>query len=285
MPQPQLKDFRTAVSTSESLELSDACLRPASPSNKSIPFPSLHPPSVLPHPQHHTSVSLPQSSATSDEYSWEWGRFPQRSQIRMEYTLPSTTPMKTERSTETDEQLVVSQMGEFQRSKSLPPEFELEVTGEVASTSLPSNEQQELLSDVETGFDHDSGMLGRESKSWARWWRRDNRHARRLDIRDGRLLQSTESVPLSPPELRASVPSPFPGKRPKMRYAKSLRLTSEQLVSITKLFWENNRLSTIGSSRSASRCKYNHFFIVVIRCSGMRCSYLHVGVYRQRDGV
>jgi hypothetical protein len=192
--------------------------------------------------------------------------------------------MKTERSTETDEQLVVSQMGEFQRSKSLPPEFELDVTGGVASTSLQSNEQ-ELLSDVETGFDHDSGMLGRESRSWARWWRRDDRHARRVDIRDGRLLQSTESVPLSPPELRACVPSSFPGKRPKLRYAKTLRLTSEQLVSFTKLFWANNRLGTIASSRSASRCKYNHFFTVVIRCSGMRCSYLHVGVYRQRDGV
>jgi hypothetical protein len=93
--------------------------------------------------------------------------------------------------TETDEQLVVSQSGEFQRSKSLPPELERDLAEEVPSISLQSDEQlneQELLSDVETGFDHDP-MLGRERGSWTRWWRRDNRV-------DGRSLQSAASVPL-----------------------------------------------------------------------------------------
>lgn len=118
----------------------------------------------------------------------------------MEYTLSGTAPLKTMHGMEIDEQLESSQPGEFQRSKSLPPEFELDVTEGVPSTSLQLNEQpsgQELLSDVETGFDHDSGMLGRESRSWARWWRRDNRHARRADMRSERPpLQSAASAPL-----------------------------------------------------------------------------------------
>jgi phosphatidate phosphatase LPIN len=197
--QSQLKDRRTAVSTSNK-SLTDACIHTASPSNEPIPFPSLHPPSALPpDPPHLNPVSLLRSSATSDEYSWEWGGFPQRSKIRMEYTVSDTAPVKTAHSTETDEQLVVSQLGEFQRSKSLPPEFELDATEGVASTSRKSNEQlsgPEMLSDVETGFDYDSSMLDRESKSWARWWRRDNRHPRRVDIRSERLpLQSAASEP------------------------------------------------------------------------------------------
>lgn len=154
----------------------------ASPSHKPVLFPSLHP---SPDHPHHTSVSLPRSSDTSDEYSWEWGGFPQRSQIHMEDTHSGTA------GTETDEQLVVSQPGEFQRSKSLPPELERDLAEEVPSISLQSDEQlneQELLSDVETGFDHDP-MLGRERGSWTRWWRRDNRV-------DGRSLQSAASVPL-----------------------------------------------------------------------------------------
>jgi hypothetical protein len=167
------------------------------PSHKPIPFPTLHPPSPLsPDHSHHTSVSLPRSSATPDEYSWEWGGFPQRSQIHMEDTHSGTTPLETARGTEANEQLVVSQSGEFQRSKSLPPELERDLTEEVPSISLQSDEQldeQELLSDVETGFDHDP-MLGRERGSWTRWWRRDNR----VDGRSDRPpLQNAVSVPLS----------------------------------------------------------------------------------------
>jgi hypothetical protein len=219
----------------------------ASPSHKPIPFPSLHPPSALsPDHPHHTSVSLPQSSATPDEYSWEWGGFPQRAQTHMADTHSGTAPMKTARGTEIDEQLVVSQSGEFQRSKSLPPELERDLTEEVPSISLQSDEQlngQELLSDVETGFDHDP-MLGRERGSWARWWRRDNRHSRRAEEASPTHVPTQDecahdtsfhTLPAASPEPCASVPSSFSGGRPKMRYAKTLRLTSEQLVSITKL--------------------------------------------------
>ena len=271
-----------------STSLSGEVLKTSAPSNlaslshKPIPFPSLHPPSALsPDHPHDTSVSLPRSSAASDDYSWEWGGFPQRSQIHMEDTHSGTAPLKTTHGTDADEQLIVGQSGEFQRSKSLPPELERDLTEEVPSISLQSDEQlneQELLSDVETGFDHDP-MLGRERGSWTRWWRRDNR----VDGRSDRPpLQSATSVPLpsvsfiypsmlailtlsiqknsqeaSPTyvptpeecardtsfptlpvsfsELRTSVPSSFSGGRPKVWYAKSLRLTSEQLVSITNL--------------------------------------------------
>ena len=186
-----------------SMSLSGEVLKPsasstlASPSPEPIPFPSLHTSSALSsdHP-HHISVSLPHSSATSDEYSWEWGGFPQRSQINMEDTDSGIAS----HGTETDEQLIVSQSGEFHRSKSLPPELECDLTEELPSISLQPNEQlneQELLSDVETGFDHDL-MLGRERRSWARWWRRDNRHTRRVDGRSDRPhLQSAASTPLT----------------------------------------------------------------------------------------
>jgi hypothetical protein len=96
-------------------------------------------------------------------------------------TLSGTAPLKTVHGTEADELLVASQPEGFQRSKSLPPEFELDITEEAPSTSLQLNEQlsgQEPLSDVETGFDHDSGMSGRERRSWVRWWRRESRHSR-----------------------------------------------------------------------------------------------------------
>lgn len=253
----------------------------APPSHEPIPFPSPRPPSALSpdHPRH-TSVSLPRSSATSDEYSWEWGGFPQRSQIHIEDTHSGTAPLNTARGAEeADEQLVVSQSGEFQRSKSLPPELERDLTEEVPSISLQSSEQlseQELLSDVETGFDYDP-MLSRERGSWTRWWRRDNRVDGRSDppslqsaggvplssvsfvrpsihailIMSSKKKKSQEAsptraptpdecsrdtsfhtLPASSPELLASVPSSFSGK---MRYAKTLRLTSEQLVSITNL--------------------------------------------------
>jgi len=184
-----------SMSLSGEVSKTSASSNLASLSHKAIPFPSLHPPSALtPDHPYHTLVSLPRSSATSDEYSWEWGGFPQRSQIHMENTHSGTAPVETTRGTETDEQLVVSQSGEFQRSKSLPPELEHNLTEEVSSISLQSDEhldEQELLSDVETGFDHDP-MLGRERGSWTRWWRRDNR----VDVRSDRPpLQSAARMP------------------------------------------------------------------------------------------
>ncbi|KAH9998460.1 Lipin/Ned1/Smp2-domain-containing protein [Russula compacta] len=233
-------------------------LHPALPSHEPIPFPSLRPPSALSPDlaHHHSSVSPPRSSATPDEYSWEWGEFPQRSQIQMQHpTHSGTASLKSVHGTEPDEQLVVSEPGEFQRSKSLPPELELDASEGVPSTSLQSNEQlngHEPLSDVETGFDHDSRMSSRERRSWVRWWRRDSGHPRSVDVRpslksaastplpsetssihvptpdDRARYTSVLSLPASSQELRASVPSSS-SERPKMRYAKTLRLTSEQL--------------------------------------------------------
>lgn len=112
-------------------------------------------------------------------------------------THSGTAPLKSVHGTEHDEQLVVSEPGEFQRSKSLPPELELDASDGVPSTSLQSNEQlngQEPLSDVEIGFDHDSGMSNQERRSWVRWWRRDSRHPRSIDVRPS--LKSAATTPL-----------------------------------------------------------------------------------------
>lgn len=100
-------------------------------------------------------------------------------------TLSDTAPLNPD-GPELDGQLPASQPTEFQRSKSLPPEFEHDVSEGVPSTSLQSDEQpngQEPLSDVEIGFDKDSGMSGRERRSWVRWWRRDSRHPRSVNVR------------------------------------------------------------------------------------------------------
>ena len=169
-------------------------------SHGSIPFPSLRPPSALPSDPPQRSSIPPRSSPTSDEYSWEWGGFPQRSQIHMEHpTLSDTAPLNVH-SSEADEQLLASQPGEYQRSKSLPPEFELDMPESVPATSLQLDEQlngQEPLSDVETDLENDSGLSGRERRSWVRWWRRDSRHPQSVDARLERpSLKSTVSTPL-----------------------------------------------------------------------------------------
>ncbi|KAH9957887.1 Lipin/Ned1/Smp2-domain-containing protein [Russula dissimulans] len=254
----------TAISSSDtSPGMSDTtAFRPASPHHEPIPFPSLCSPSGLP-PDHlsHSSLPIAQNSATSDAYSWEWGRFPQRSQIHIHPTLSDTAPLKTEPDTEAVE---ANRSGEFQRSRSLPPEFELDPPEGVVSTLLQSNEQLggQDLSDVEGIFDDDgdSGMSRRERRSWVRWWRHDSKHQRSggvpferpplknavstvllpseslsihaptLDelVRDTSLLSLTASSP----ELGTTGPSAVSGRRPKGRYAKTLRLTSEQLLAL-----------------------------------------------------
>jgi len=252
----------TAISASDtSLGMSDTtAFRPVSP-HEPVPFPSLCPPSALPpFPLSHSSLPPSRNSVTTDEYSWEWGGFPQRSQIHIHPTLSDTAPLRTEHDTEAVE---VNQSGEFQRSKSLPPEFALDPTEGVASTLLQSDEQlngEEFLSDVEAGFDDgDSGMSRRERRSWVRWWRRDSKHQRSVNVpferpplksavsavllpgesfsvhgstaddpvRDASIL----SLPASSPELRTTGSSTVSGRGPKIRYAKTLRLTSEQLLS------------------------------------------------------
>jgi hypothetical protein len=174
---------------------------PPSPSHEPIPFPSLRAPSPLPpDAPHHSSDTLPPTSAPSDDYSWEWGGFPQRSQVHVQYaTLQGPCPPEIVNGAESDEQLSVSQPEEFQRSKSLPPEFELDLPEEAAS-SLQTSEQlpgQEPVSDIETGYDHGLRTSGRERRSWVRWWRRDSRHPQSVDVRIERPpVRSAASTPL-----------------------------------------------------------------------------------------
>jgi hypothetical protein len=197
-----LKDQSNTVSASEVTPCLPDVLPPqnASLSHEPIPFPSLPSSTLLSDSSRPSSIPL-RSSPTSDEYSWEWGGFPQRSQIHMEHpTLSDAVPLNVRRS-EADEQLLANQPGEFQRSKSLPPAFELDMPEEVPATTLQSDERlngQEPLSDIEIGIDdNDSDMPGRERRSWVRWWRRDSRHPRSVDVHLGRPpLKSTESTPL-----------------------------------------------------------------------------------------
>ncbi len=176
--------------------ISDTSVPPAGvplPSHEPIPFPSLRgtsdPPSDIPN----------HSSAPSDDYSWEWGGFPQRSPIGMQY--PAPTPLKTLDGTPADDLATASKPDEFHRSKSLPPEFELDFSDEPPSTSPPGAEQLrglEPLSDVETDFAHGPSSPSQEYRSWVRWWRRDRRLPSGVDVRVER------------PPLKNAASTPFP---------------------------------------------------------------------------
>lgn len=168
---------------------SDTSVPPAGsppPSYEPIPFPSRRvepiPPSDIPN---HSSASLPPIPAPSDDYSWEWGGFPQRSPIGMQYPAPA--PLKILDGTPADDLATASKPDEFHRSKSLPPEFELDFSDGPPSTSPPEAEQLrglEPLSDVETDYGHGPSSPSQEEyKSWVRWWRRDRRLPGGVDIR------------------------------------------------------------------------------------------------------
>ncbi|KAI0305789.1 Lipin/Ned1/Smp2-domain-containing protein [Multifurca ochricompacta] len=210
--------------------------------------------------------SLSPGPAPSDDYSWEWGGFPQRSQIRVQYpTLPIPAPLRSVNNAETNEHLATGKPDEFQRSKSLPPEFDLP---ERSSSTLQQTHEQfhrrEPLSDVETVYGHGMGTSGQERKSWVRWWRRDNGHVQSVDARvlhptlksvasapfPGEVQRATSidvstleerarepSVLLLPMSLQTPTSGPSPPVErqkggPKVRYAKTLRLTSEQLQAL-----------------------------------------------------
>lgn len=226
------------------------------PSHEPIPFPSLRvtsvPPSDIPnHP-----------SAPSDDYSWEWGGFPQRSPIGMQYPVP--TPLQALDGTLADDLVTASKLDDFHRSKSLPPEFELEFSDELPSTSLPEAEhlrQLEPLSDLETDYSHGPSSPSQEYRSWVRWWRRDRRlpsgverpplkavastplpsEAHRastidvptLDEGTGRSSTILHPALSGTPASSTSPPSPQGRQNAsKVRYAKTLRLTSEQLQAL-----------------------------------------------------
>ncbi|KAH8990604.1 Lipin/Ned1/Smp2-domain-containing protein [Lactarius akahatsu] len=181
----------------------------------------------------------------------------------MQYPAPAL--LKTSDGTLVDDLATASKHDEFHRSKSLPPEFELDFSDEPPSTSPAEAEQirgLEPLSDVETDFSHGPSSPSQEYKSWVRWWRRDRRLPGGVDVRVERShLKNAASTPLASEMQRAStvdVPTldegmrgssailrptlsesiatstspPSQGKQndSQVRYAKSLRLTSEQLL-------------------------------------------------------
>jgi hypothetical protein len=102
----------------------------------------------------------------------------------MQYQVP--TPLQTLDSNSADDLAMANKLDDFHRSKSLPPEFELEFTDELPSTSPPEAEQLrqlEPLLDGETDYGHGPSSPSQEYKSWVRWWRRDRRLPNGVDVR------------------------------------------------------------------------------------------------------
>ena len=116
----------------------------------------------------------------------------------MQYPAPA--PLKALDGTPADGLAIASKLDEFHRSKSLPPEFELEFSDEPISTSPPEAEQLrqlEPLSDVEADFGHGPSSPSQEYRSWVRWWRRDRRLPSGVDARVERpLIKNAASAPL-----------------------------------------------------------------------------------------
>jgi len=162
----------------------------SSPSHEPIPFPSLRVTSVPP-------SDIPNHSA--DDYSWEWGGFPQRSPMAMQYPAPAL--LNTLGGIPTDDSAIESEHDEFHRSRSLPPEFELDYSDSPLSSSPPEAEQLrglEPLSDVETDYGQAPSSSSQEYRSWVRWWRRDRRVPSGVDARVERApLKNAASMPLS----------------------------------------------------------------------------------------
>ncbi|KAH9978528.1 Lipin/Ned1/Smp2-domain-containing protein [Lactifluus volemus] len=275
-PSSGLRSSPFVESYPASFYASDTLLRPLDPrssapsssSHEPIPFPSLQEPSNFPSGTPlHASDTVSSPSIPSEDYSWEWGGFPQRSPVHIQYpNFPSPSQPKSVDIVEHDEQLpAADQPEEFQRSKSLPPEFELNLSEEASSPALQTSKQllgQELLSDVETGYGRGMRTSSRERRSWVRWWRRASGHPQSVDVDNERpSLRSAASIPLpttaprTPPVhvpaadesacalSNSSSPTSFPempangsslssGRRPKVQYAKTLRLTSEQLQAL-----------------------------------------------------
>ena len=115
----------------------------------------------------------------------------------MQYQAPA--PLETLDGTLAND-LATAKPDDFHRSKSLPPEFELDFSDEPTSTSPPEAEQLrelEPLSDVETDFGHGPSSSSQEYRSWVRWWRRDHRLPSSVDVRVERpLLKNVASAQL-----------------------------------------------------------------------------------------
>ena len=117
----------------------------------------------------------------------------------MPYPVPN--PLQTLDGTLADDLATGSKLDDFHRSKSLPPEFELEFSADPSSVSPPEAEQLrrlEPLLDVETDLGHRPSSASQEYRSWVRWWRRDRRLPSSVDVRVERSpSKAVASTPLA----------------------------------------------------------------------------------------
>ncbi|KAI0057546.1 LNS2-domain-containing protein [Artomyces pyxidatus] len=241
--------------------------------SSTVPFPVLRAPSAP--PMRPTPLAPPAS-----EYSWEWGAFPQKSPVTTKY--PRTLlqpPLGIEELTAEAEE--PSTPADFHRSKSLPPELEVD---EIEPPPLPTPPETDIDGERSDGAlsdgdveDHRmperrSSVTGEaERRSWVRWWRRSNARTQSVDVRgngvrerkvsDRPALNTVATAPSQTIPKRSSIPDPdknppilsAPASLPneesplrdvkptasestteksKKRFAKTLRLTSDQLHSL-----------------------------------------------------
>ncbi|KAA1473419.1 LNS2-domain-containing protein [Dentipellis sp. KUC8613] len=255
---------------------------PSSP--RAVPFPRA-PSEPLPGspPRLHPSSSAP------DEYSWEWGAFPQKSPMTAQFPNKHKHADIAELEGESDLSGPEGEKSEasgspvdFQRSKSLPPMLDMEEEKGVVSEPEPEIEH-EPKSDEEPlseGEGPRSGQLeprpaeGAGRTSWVRWWRRNKTRTQSVDDRrrngppeptrpflkpyntepvevetlkrsktlaTGLASAELEQEPSAsapavtpaaetPPEEISAAEEPKAG--PGKKFAKTLRLTSDQLKSL-----------------------------------------------------
>ena len=212
--------------------------------NYRVPFPNGRadsaPPIESPPRQHlHRASTIDVSSSPpADEYMWEWGAFPQKSPMRA--TFPKTTRSKmaakavglvgdiAEMSGESDEEGIHE---EFQRSKSLPPELQVDGSGEVRSDVEKSDD--EPLSDgdgdgqgrLSAGDAAQIQMQNAERTSWVRWWRRGTKtRTQSVDVRSGDSLTGPRTRKIS-----------GKGDRPALKAYNSVPLEVVSLVLLPRM--------------------------------------------------
>ncbi|KAG9017378.1 hypothetical protein FRB93_007492 [Tulasnella sp. JGI-2019a] len=212
--------------------------------------------------------TLPNLSVTTPEYSWEWGAFPTRSPVVAKRAFldednESSTHLKRPRgqsglhraATSLDDIDVEAQKHVLESSNGIKPQHKTLVTGSRSDGNLTSPERSPTL-DPTTKLDKTRPIDKRASGStWTRWWMRS-----RADQTSGDSVQTVTNGD-SRPELKAtsSAPSemekvvtpidtstPAPAAIPlplsptvtatpstRTRYAKTLRLTSDQLKALS----------------------------------------------------
>lgn len=176
--------------------------------SRPIPFPGARAGSAPPDDQR---ALIP----PTEEYSWEWGAFPQRSPVKPTFPRSGRSPHGAEE----DRGLPASVdavMTDFQRSKSLPPD--LEDAGAMSEPEPEVERDEEKSGGEETPLeraqDRASRGGGRDEKGtgWG-WWRRGgaNNRTQSVDVRQAK--EETGDVEKATSRLRSGSGAERPALR------------------------------------------------------------------------